>query len=143
MNLTKLQSKAALDSEFSQSETMTPGEYSLKLAAIDQQPHVELSAPDHPDIYATILAVRASLETVASVVAPLTQRLAALERKLQTLESKQNGITIAAEAVSIDGLAGMAEAVSMLNQTLSQPIKPIYDAKGILIGARRVPRLDS
>ena len=143
MKLTKLQRKAALDSEFSQSETMTPGMYASQLALIDKELDVEFPALDYPDIFATVSAVKSALESVAGSIAPLLARVAALERKLQTLESKQNGVTIAAEGVSIDGFAGMAEAVSMLNQTLSQPIKPIYDAKGILIGARRVPRLDS
>lgn len=32
----------------------------------------------------------------------------------------------------------MAAAIATLNETLAQPVKPIYDDKGILVGARRV-----
>ena len=52
-------------------------------------------------------------------------------------------VEIAAEGVSIDGFANMAGAIAMLNATLAQPIKPVYNAKGILTGARRVDYLDN
>lgn len=95
-------------------------------------------APAKPEFFVTMAAMKETLTTIAASIAPLPQRITALEKRLRTLESKQNGVTIAAQGVSIDGLAHMADVVSMLNQTLAQPVKPIYDSRGILIGARRV-----
>lgn len=144
MKLTKLQRKAQLDREFASSERMTPGEYSLKLAAIDQEPDIAMSAPDHPDLYATMASVRSALETVAASVSPLLARVAALEKQMQFRNTTTGGAGLSINAASIDiDLSSLANSITMLNEKLSQPVAPVYDAKGILIGARRVPRLDS
>jgi len=48
------------------------------------------------------------------------------------------GVTIQAHGgVSVDGLEEVAAMMQRLDATLRSPVKPVYDANGILIGARR------
>ena len=140
---TKLQRKLTLDEEFASSETMTPGMYGAKLAAIDQEPDVEFPALDYPDIFATVSAVKSALETVAASVAPLLARVAALEKQMQFRNSTAiGGLSINASEITVD-LSSLANSIVMLNEKLSQPVQAVFDNDGRVVGARRVPRLDS
>ena len=137
--------RAQLDREFASSKTMTVEQYNSRVEALAKQPDIELPAPDHPDIFVTMASVRSSLESVAATIAPLLARVAALEKQqMQFRNSAASGAGLSINAASIDiDLSSLANSITMLNEKLSQPVAPVYDAKGILIGARRVPRLDS
>lgn len=86
------------------------------------------------EVLVSMEQLRASLMNVASHLAPLTQHLHLLEKKLSVLETKSMGTSLSSNDVTVL----MAAAIATLNETLAQPVKPIYDDKGILVGARRV-----
>lgn len=81
------------------------------------------------------LQIRSTMGVVASIAAGLNEIVVRVEKVLIAVES-------AAQNVAADQ-AEVARSIARLNATLAQPVKPIYDAKGILIGARRVERLES
>ena len=118
--------RAELDREFEKG-TMQATEYRQRLDDIRLAPDVEPVAPDQPDVFATVAAVRASLKNVARVVVPLKERIQALEKKLQMLEDQP----------------GLSQVVADLNATLNRPLEAIYDTTGRVVGAQRVRRLDS
>ena len=118
--------RAELDREFEKG-TMQATEYRQRLDDIRLAPDVEPVAPDQPNVFATVAAVRASLKNVAGVVGPLKERIQMLEKKLQMLEAQP----------------GLTQVVNDLVSALNRPLQAIYDSTGRVVGAQRVHRLDS
>jgi hypothetical protein len=81
------------------------------------------------------LQIRSTMGVVASIASGLNEIVARVEKVLSAVEN-------AAQNVASDQ-AEVARSIARLNATLAQPVKPIYDAKGILIGARRVEKLET
>ncbi len=84
------------------------------------------------DVLVSMEQLRASLTSIASYLAPLNQRLDALEKRLKEVELKPLGTQIHANEVAVGG------ATRALAEMLGRPRKLIYDGQGKLIGARRV-----
>ena len=124
--------RAELDREFEKG-TMQATEYRQRLDDIRLAPDVEPVAPDQPDVFATVAAVRASLKNVAATVAPLLSRVDAMERKLRLLDESGNALS----------LSQLAHSIALLNEKLSQPVQAVFDNDGRVVGAQRVRRLDS
>lgn len=76
--------------------------------------------------------------SIAERTAPLSKRLAALEKRVAALDLKPMGVSISTKDLTIDGMAGVSQAVANLTETLSRPVKPIFDERGMLAGAVRV-----
>src|SRR5688500_11828803 len=101
-----------------------------------------------PDALAVVNEVRlmSAFKTFAANIAQtqlqresaLLKRVAALESRCKDLEARGAGVSVVADSVAIPGLDEVANMVARLNATLRAPMKPIYDGRGVLIGARRV-----
>lgn len=136
--------RAAVAREFMESKTMTVAQYNAQIEAIDAERDDEPVAPPEPDITQVVEATRRALETVSANLSPLMQRVTAIEKQMKSRDATEtgSGLSINASEIKID-LGELAQAIITLNQKLSQPVVPVYDAAGKLIGAERRPRLDS
>lgn len=79
------------------------------------------------------LQIRSTMGIVASIAANLNEVVNRAAKVLSAVES-------AAQNVAADQ-AEVSRSIAALNATLAQPIQPVYSAKGILLGARRVAKL--
>jgi hypothetical protein len=97
--------------------------------------------PEASTRYATLRGVENALREVAKTFGPLLKRLAQVEQRVAAVETKAIGVSIRTESVVLDGMHAAAEAVASLKQTLERPLRPVYNEKGILIGAERAGAL--
>jgi hypothetical protein len=67
-------------------------------------------------------------------LSPLEHRLTVLERRCAVLERTLSGGERSIGSVQSEQLEEVLE-------TLRQPIVPVKDAKGVIVGAKRVPKL--
>lgn len=138
---------AALDAEFNAADsTMQLAEYSERRASLRQAAQAERSAPAVVTESRLMVMFKRFALNAAKVhlesQAALMKRIGELEARCAALEARGAGVTIAAENAVVPGISELAERMAQLSATLSLPVRPIYDNKGILIGARRVERLD-
>lgn len=140
--LTKNEELDALNREFNKPDsTMRVDTFSARLAQINAR------APDPApkaiaqgsanDRVATVGLLSQTLKIIADDVnLGIDKKLTPLTARLIALETRSDGVTIVSDGVSI---AAVADAVDKLTRTMEQPVKPVYDKAGKLIGAEREP----
>lgn len=103
-------------------------------AAVPKEaPEVDRLKSMEDDIRATL----GSLATLVAAVDSMTQRcVEAIEKATVLLASSEEAVSRAKFVLS-ESEKGFAEMI----EELRRPVEPIYDAKGKLIGARRVDKL--
>lgn len=79
--------------------------------------------------------IRSTMGVVASIAAGLNEIVIRVEKVLSAVETTTK--SVAADQAEV------ARSIARLNATLAQPVQPIFDSKGILIGARRVEKLET
>ena len=96
------------------------------------------------------LQIRTTMGVVASIAANLNEVVNRAEKVLSAVDNELVNraekvliaVESAAQRVVIDQ-AEVARSIAALNATLAQPIQPVYSAKGILLGAKRVAKLET
>lgn len=126
---------AALDLEFERSKTLTVAQYNVRHEAIRLEAD-DLPTPPPGQQFVTMEALTKMAQNLAAAISPLKLQLATLEKEIRNFRAME-------ESGSALSVSQLAHSIALLNEKLSQPVAPIYDDAGRLIGAARVPRLDS
>lgn len=141
---------AELDRAFDSADsTMRAEEYTAARRALLQEGEAERAAPA-PAGHVSESRLQAVCSRLAHNIAKtlaiekvqLLKRVDALELRCRELEARgAAGVSITAENVAVPGVEQLAKMMQRLDATLARPVKPVYDSRGILIGARRVDEL--
>ncbi len=98
------------------------------------------AAPDGDPSAAKVADLEMQLRAMMGVVASLAATVAAISTKVDGVPAAVAALE--ATAKSINASQGeIKDGLCNLTRTLAMPTQPIYDAKGMLIGARRVAEL--